>query len=141
MNYSRRDLSLLLPALLAPRADGEGNILPSECFAFNELPVKTNPQTHNESRQVLHGETHTGYPIDLHITRLAPGQMPHPPHHHEHEEMMLIQEGMLEFTIAGVGKRIGPGSVAYVHSNEEHGLKNVGDVMAQYFVLAFGQMA
>jgi len=54
---------------------------------------------------------------------------------------MLIQEGMLEFTIAGVGKRIGPGSVAYVHSNEEHGLKNVGDVMAQYFVLAFGQMA
>lgn len=52
--------------------------------------------------------------------------------------MMLIKEGTLEATISGKSERVGPGSVIYIHSNDEHGLKNVGDVPAQYFVLEFG---
>lgn len=56
-----------------------------------------------------------------------------------HEEAMFIKEGMLEVTIAGKASRIGPGSVVYVNSNDEHGLKNVGDAAATYFVLALGR--
>jgi len=139
-DLARRDLAILLPALLAVRADGQSNILPSHAYVFDQLPVKTNPKTHNESRQVFNGETHDGYPIDLHITKLMPGQMPHPAHHHAHEEMMFVQEGTLEVTINGKSTTLSPGGVVYVKSMDEHGLKNTGDVPARYFVFAIGNM-
>jgi quercetin dioxygenase-like cupin family protein len=52
--------------------------------------------------------------------------------------MIFIREGTLEVTIVGKIQKLGPGSVAYVASNEEHGWKNVGDTPAHYFVLALG---
>jgi quercetin dioxygenase-like cupin family protein len=136
MDHTRRDLAVLLPALFAAAG---ANVLPSKTYEFSSLPVKSNPATHNESRQVFDGVTHEGFPIDLHITTLAPGQMPHAAHHHEWEEMIFIQTGTLEVTIKGSASRIGPGSVAYVASNEQHGWKNVGDVPSQYFVFAIGR--
>jgi quercetin dioxygenase-like cupin family protein len=140
MNFTRRDLRLLLPALLAGAADAQQKeVLPSKCYPLDQLPVKTNPATHNETRQILDGATHDGYPVEVHLTTLPPGNMPHPAHHHVHEEMILIREGTMEVTIMGKSCRLGPGSSAYVHSNEEHGWKNVGDSPAQYFVLAVGR--
>lgn len=145
MQYSRRDLSLLVPALLAAQSavakDNSGEMLPSKCYPFDSLPAKTNAKTHNVSRQVFRGTTHEGVPIDLHITTLQPGEMPHPPHRHVHEELMMIQKGILEFTISGQSSRVGPGSVVFVHSQDLHGLKNVGSEPAQYFVLAIGRQA
>jgi quercetin dioxygenase-like cupin family protein len=44
----------------------------------------------------------------------------------------------MEVTISGNSTRLGPGSVAYVASNLEHGWRNVGDTRAQYFVVALG---
>ena len=140
MDLSRREVSALFSAFL-PGIPGSATnfVLPSAVFSFDSLPAKVNPKTHAAGRQVLAGTTHEGFPIDLHITTMPPGQMPHPPHHHIHEEMMLVQQGTLEVTIAGKTNVVGPGSVIYVHSNEEHSLKSVGGVAAQYFVLALGQ--
>ena len=72
MNYSRRDLSLLLPALAAASAAAQTTALPSKTYKFEDLPVRTNGQ--NRSRAVLKGETHTGFPVEMHMTELAPGQ-------------------------------------------------------------------
>lgn len=138
MNQTRRDLTFLLPALLAARARADNTALASKCYAFDTLPVKTNPANHMEIRDVFKGKTQTGCPLALHISTLPPGQMPHPPHHHVHEEMMLIQEGLLQFTIEGRASTVGAGSVVYINSNEQHGMKNVGDVPAQYFVVEIG---
>jgi quercetin dioxygenase-like cupin family protein len=140
MDLTRRQLHLVLPALLAANEKEQSKpLLPSKSYEFTDLPVKINDKTHNESRQVFDGTTHEGFPIDLHITQLAPGEMPHPPHHHEWEEMIFIQTGKLEINIKGNITRVGPGSVVYVASNEEHGWKNIGDVPSQYFVLATGR--
>jgi quercetin dioxygenase-like cupin family protein len=133
MSVSRRDLSLLLPALLASQA--KASVLPSHCFEFADLPVKVNPETHIESRQVFRGETHGGFAVACHITRLPAGLSPHPPHQHLNEEIFFLQEGTLELTVNGKSSRMGPGSVAFVASNEMHGAKNVGNVTAQYFIL------
>ena len=50
----------------------------------------------------------------------------------------MIREGTIEVTIEGKTSRIGPGSVAYVASNQEHGVHNPGPDHAQYFVFALG---
>lgn len=138
MTYSRRDFGLLLPALAAAGvATPQTPALPSKTYAFDDLPVRNNGA--NKSRAVLDGKTHGGFPVEMHITELAPGLAPHPPHHHAHEEMIMIREGTLEVTIGGRITDLGAGSAAYVASNEEHGWRNVGTTRAQYFVLALGR--
>jgi quercetin dioxygenase-like cupin family protein len=84
---------------------------------------------------MLDGKTQTGYRIEMHQTELAPGMAPHAPHRHVHEELILVWQGTVEVTISGKSVTLGPGSAAYVASNEEHGWRNVGTVQAHYFVL------
>ncbi len=138
-SYTRRELALLVPLIASVPAPAQSEVLPSKCYAFNELASKTNPSNHMEIRDVFRGTAKTGCPLALHISTLPPGAMPHPPHHHVHEEMMLIKEGNLQATIEGQSTTLGPGSVIYINSNEEHGLKNVGNVPAQYFVIEIGR--
>ncbi len=108
MNFSRRDFGFLLPAFAAAGvATGQTPALPSKTYAFDDLPVRSNGA--NKTRAVLDGNTHKGFPVEMHITELAPGLAPHPPHHHAHEEMIMIREGTLEVTIAGTQHEIGTG--------------------------------
>ena len=137
MDYSRRDLSLLLPALGAATATAQSSKIASKTYRFDDLTVKANGT--NRTRAVLNGSTHSGFPVELHETELGPGQAPHPPHHHVHEEMIMIREGTLEVTILDKISKLGPGSVAFVASGEEHGWRNVGTTPAHYFVLALGR--
>lgn len=137
MNCSRRDLSLLLPVFIAAKAAGQNRVLASKTYRYEDLPVHN--EGPNRGRPIFEGETHTGVLIELHETELAPGQMPHPAHHHLHEEMILVREGTMEVTIAGKPATLGPGGVGYVASGEEHGWRNVGTGPARYFVLAVGR--
>lgn len=142
MSVTRRELCAMLPAMLLPamlRAEAtaaEGNILPSAMYPFEKLtPHKSNTA---EIREVLKGKLATGESIEVHQTTLAPAAMPHPPHRHIHSEMWLIREGTVELTVEGKSTQMGPGSVGFVHSNDEHGIKNVGAVPATYFVVEIG---
>jgi len=137
MQYSRRELTVALSALAIARAGAESAAMPSKCFRYEDLPVKNNGA--NRQRAVLKGETHSGFLLEMHETELAPGEAPHPPHHHVHEEMIVIREGTMEVTILGQKTQLGPGSVAYMASGEEHGWRNVGATRAKYMVLAFGR--
>ncbi|HLY18777.1 MAG TPA: cupin domain-containing protein [Bryobacteraceae bacterium] len=139
MEYSRRQLSFLLPVLAAASARAQNATLASKTYSFDQIPV--DDQGANRLRPVLDGETHAGVRVELHETELPPGGEPHPPHHHLHEEMILIREGTMEVVISGRTARLGPGSVAFVASNEEHGWHNVGATHAHYFVLAIGRDA
>ena len=136
MNISRRELGLLFPALAAAGAP-QSSALKSKTYRFDDLPVRVEGE--NRFRAVLEGATHTGDPIELHITELAPGREPHPPHHHVHEEMIMILEGTVEVNIADRHATLGPGSVAFVASGDQHGWHNAGTGRARYFVLALGR--
>lgn len=130
----------MLAPVLAMAAEETGKTLPpnSRVFSFDSLPVKSSPSG-AATRPVLQGRLPTGEFIELHETTLMPGQMPHPAHRHTHTELMLIREGTLEFILDGKSERLGSGGVAYAASGELHGLKNVGDVPANYFVIAIGR--
>lgn len=133
---TRRDLTLLPAAFIAATASAQKpSILPSKTYRFEDLVLK------GTSRAVFDGLTHTGFHVDLHETELAPGAAPHPPHRHEHEEIVMIREGTLEITIEGKVTTAGPGSVVYAASNDMHGWKNIGATKAQYFVIAMGRVA
>ena len=138
MECSRRDLGLLLSALLAPRTvfSSDEGVLPAKAYRFEDLPVKTKDE--NSSRAILAGKTHTGCGISISENDIAPGGMPHPPHHHETAQALLVFEGTFEVTIAGERTLLGPGSVAYLASNVEHGIKNVGTTHAKYFSVTLG---
>ena len=137
MNYSRRDLALLIPVLAAAQQTPKG--LPSRVFKYDDLPVRVNGE--NKSRAVMKGETHSGFQIELHMTELGPGQAPHPPHKHVHEELLMLKDGSLDVTISGQTTHVTAGSIVYVASNEMHGWRNPGTGPAQYFVIALGNDA
>jgi quercetin dioxygenase-like cupin family protein len=138
MSLSRRDLAVLLPALAAANASAQTEkTIPSTVFRYEDLPVRTSAAT--KQRQTFNGVTHSGFHVDLHLTELAPGQMPHAAHRHVHEEIVMIERGTLEVTIKEKVTRAGPGSVVYVASGEEHGWRNIGSEPAEYFVLALGR--
>jgi len=137
MDYSRRELCMLLPALLAlkPQASATG-ALASKVYHFESLTAQADGA--NTFRAIFDGATHSGFHIALHATDLAPGAMPHPSHHHVHEEIFLIREGTLLVTIAGRDSTLGPGGVAYIRSGDEHGIRNTGTTHAHYFVFELG---
>ena len=111
--------------------------LPSDAWTLDELKVTKSPEG-AEFRPIVMGKLATGEILEVHETMLPPGGMPHPAHHHVHSEMWLVREGTVEFNVMGKKKNIGPGGVAFVASNEEHGITNVGKTPAKYFVVAVG---
>jgi mannose-6-phosphate isomerase-like protein (cupin superfamily) len=134
-------LALLLPALAAAQqrpqsAQSEKNTVPSKAYPFEQL---TGRQTATiKSYQILTGDTHTGYRVDLHESELPSNTAPHPPHQHVHEELLFIREGQMEVTINGQRTLLGPGGCAYIASNDLHGYRNPGTAPSKYFVLALG---
>ena len=138
MSRTRREFAALLPALAAAQtAKPPKPVLGSKVYVYEELPVKANGE--NRQRAVLDGLTHTKYPVEMHLTELAPGAAPHAPHRHAHEEMVMVRRGVLEVTIEGKATKATPGSVVYVASNEMHGSRNVGEDRAEYFVITLGR--
>jgi quercetin dioxygenase-like cupin family protein len=120
-----------------PGSNGDPVLSTPRSFRFEDLPVvKT---ANGETRAIIRGVLPTGEAVELHETTLLPGRMPHPPHKHRHSEFMLLREGQMEFENDGKPERIGPGGVMFAASNVMHGLKNVGEASANYFVIAIGR--
>jgi quercetin dioxygenase-like cupin family protein len=121
--------SIAVPAAIQP-----GRALPTVVAVFEQMQVT--PYGDNLRRMVMEGVNRSGYEFELHLTELRPGEEPHPPHCHEHEEIVMMQKGTVDVNIEGETTRLTPGSVVYVASNRFHGWRNVGTSPSQYFIIA-----
>jgi len=143
---NRRDLCLSAGAfaalgLLAEAQTGSApadtiDMTKSRVFKFDEMTV----QKHDNGgwgRPVMHGTLPTGEFVEVHETMLPSGQMPHPPHKHRNTEFVLIREGKVEYWGEnGAREPAGPGDIVFTASNQMHGMKNIGDTNATYFVVS-----
>jgi len=144
-NMNRREMGLTLAALAglsALQAKGqtaadEPKLAHSKIFTFDQLPSRS-ASNGTVTRNVLRGTLTTGEYIEVHETRLPAGEMPHPPHRHTHSEFLLIRDGTLQVDSDGQSSLVHAGDVVFTASAVLHGLKNIGDAAANYFVVAVG---
>jgi uncharacterized cupin superfamily protein len=135
---TRRDLFVASTAILATFAavqlcSSETRVMKSTAVDWNAMETKQTK--YGMSRNVFQSPTPTLDELECHITTLNPGESPHAAHHHVDEELILIKEGTVESTLNGVSRQVGPGSVIFQASDEMHGLRNVGQTPATYFVV------
>ncbi len=104
-------------------------------FASNDMHNVTNVGETGVRREILNTPTVTCANLEGHVTTLNPGEIPHLPHHHPDEELVVVKEGLMQATIKGIAEPVaGPGSIFFYASNDEHGMKNVGNTPASYYV-------
>ncbi len=109
----------------------------SRVFTLDRITAKTAPNGavgHN----IFKGTLKTGEVIALHETVQPAGTVPNPVHRIQHSEVIVVEEGTLEFVHDGKAERAGVGSAIYVAFGTLHTLKNVGRGPAKYIVLQIG---
>jgi quercetin dioxygenase-like cupin family protein len=103
--------------MAAAPASGTNPLATSRAFLYEQMPVTANPNG-SEGRRV--------------------GMTPNPAHAIQHTELIVVQQGTLEFLHDGKTERVGPGGIIYVAFGTTHAVKNVGDVPAKYVVIQIG---
>ena len=137
MNISRRDLSFLLPALAAASAAAQQpaavETMTSKAYPSDKIPYTGDEN--KKSRKFFLAATHAGFKVEMHETNLGPGIEAHPPHQHEHEEIMVVTAGTLEANMDGNRQTVPAGSVLVFGSNKPHNVRNPGTTTAKYYVI------
>jgi len=105
----------------------------SQLYDWESIPAK--PTKPGSTRPFFKQPTGTLDLMSCHVTTLNPGEAPHAPHQHPEEEMIILKEGTLEAMHDGQTKRMSAGSVLFLAPNDLHGVRNVGDKPATYYVL------
>jgi mannose-6-phosphate isomerase-like protein (cupin superfamily) len=132
---TRRDLVVAGVTALAvvAFAQAEKPVMKSSVFRWEDL--KAEPTKVGARREVFDERTTALDRLECHVTTLNPGEAPHAAHHHPEEELIFIREGTIEAVQNTTTNRVGPGSVLFEASNEWHGLRNVGQTTAAYYVV------
>jgi len=104
---------------------------------FDWTTAGTKPNEWGAVRQVMRDRTPMLDELEIHISTLKPGQSPHAPHQHQHEELLILKEGTLDTFQSGTTRRVGPGGIIFQASNEMHNVTNVGQTPATYYVIGW----
>jgi quercetin dioxygenase-like cupin family protein len=107
--------------------------LDSTAWLWSSLtPHKTDV---GERREVVQLPTRTLDELEMHITTLNPRTTSHPPHTHPNEEMVIVKEGTLRAHVNGKEVVVPAGGVLFYASMQPHGVTNIGDTPATYYVI------
>jgi uncharacterized cupin superfamily protein len=105
------------------------------CSVFNWADLKMEATKYGARRQILDSRTAILDQLEVHVTTLNPGEMPHPGHRHAGEELVIIKDGSLEAVQNSATNHVDAGGVIFQASNEYHGLRNISPTPATYYVI------
>ncbi len=106
-------------------------------FPYDAMTAKTAPNG-AVGRNVFSGTLATGEALGVHETMQPAGTVPNPAHRIQHSEVIVVQEGTLEFEHDGKAERADAGSIIYVAYGTLHTVKNIGSGPAKYVVVQIG---
>ncbi|MBL7818371.1 MAG: cupin domain-containing protein [Saprospiraceae bacterium] len=108
----------------------------SQVIRWDSLEAKT--ENGRTRRLLLEGNTTFLKYFRVHATTIEAGKAPNPPHpNKDADELFIVKEGKIKVTIGEKSKVIEKGGVAVVLSEEVHGIENVGDTPATYYVFRY----
>ncbi len=106
-------------------------------FPYDAMTAKTAPNG-SVGRRVFMGTLATGEAVGVHETMQPAGTVPNPPHRIQHSEIIVVEQGTVEFDHDGKTERADAGSVIYVALGTLHTIRNVGSGPARYAVIQIG---
>lgn len=109
----------------------------SRVFDYDQMQTRT-AANGAEGRFVFKGTLATGEAVGAHESTQPAGTAPPQLHKIQHSELIVVEQGMVEFDHDGKAERAGPGSIIYVALGTSHFVKNVGDGPAKYVVIQIG---
>ncbi len=88
-----------------------------------------------EKRPIMAQASATAEMVTIHASTLPPKTPSHEPHAHQEEEIVVVKEGKLEIMISGKTQIAEKGGVVFFASGDLHGIKNIGDAPASYYII------
>src|ERR1700733_15978793 len=105
---------------IAGFASGQQAHLPS--LVIDPATAKLTHESYGEQRIYFDGSTEQLRDLTVGSLALKAGMVPHPPHQHPEEEIMLVTEGAGEITVGGQTYAAAPGSMMYCGGQGMHGI-------------------
>ncbi len=106
--------------LIAGFASAEQGHLPS--VVIDPASAKLTHESYGDLSIYFDGSTEQLRALTVGCLVLKAGMVPHPPHQHPDEEIMLVTEGAGEITVEAKAYPVGPGSMMYCSGQRMHGI-------------------
>ena len=91
-----------------------------------------------EGRRIMEGTSPQFSYLEMHATTQEKGAEPKPPHAQKDlEEILIVKEGTMKFTIGKQSRVMGKNSVVLIPPQEMQSIENVGDGPLTYYVMEF----
>lgn len=112
-------------------------LMPSTVIHWDSLKVTSAQGKHRRIILPKSSSSHMKL-FSVHATTQDAGAKPNPPHpNSDIDELLIIKEGKVKFTLGNKTKILEKGGVAVVMANEMQGIENIGDSPATYYVFRF----
>ena len=116
--------------------DAQKPLLTSGVYVWDQLIVKKSEE--REARQLMEGTTTDFEYLEIHATTQYKGAKPRPPHAQKDlEELILVTEGTMKFTMDGKEAILSKGSAILIPPLAMQALENIGNGSLTYYVLMF----
>jgi quercetin dioxygenase-like cupin family protein len=116
---------------LAGFASAEQGHLPS--LVLDPANAKLTHESYGDQRIYFDGATDQLRTLTVGSLVLKAGMVPHPPHQHPEEEIMLVTDGAGEITVEGKAHPVAAGSMMYCAGQRMHGITAGAKGLTFYF--------
>jgi quercetin dioxygenase-like cupin family protein len=127
---------LIITFFLSIQTMAQLKLIPSGAYHWSEAPAKKSGD--REGRRFAEGTSPQFEYFEIHATTQQKGAASRPPHAQKDiEELIIVKEGTMKFTINNQSRVLGKGSIVLIAPQDMQSIENVGDGLLSYYVFMF----